>query len=198
MAKNIYVQGVVPQAIRAKEGSAAFVGLQIVRTNGTEVWKRGITLTNSVGRWAMQASKSWSDAGFEENNISAGTLSLNSAHRYFVYVEWSGYGYEYNPQTSFAYNAWVQLDTTSLVSKNTNTPFHRETKSAKTIVSGFGYTNLLLHYSRSGVWQGDAIATFYMVMDITALEAEKGTMTADQVWTFIGGSVFYGSKDFDV
>lgn len=155
----------------------------------SSVFSGSVPVTNLIGDAAATATYGWQDTGAAGFSSAAKVIDTVAGHRYYVRASVSSWAYG---NTSGAYDGYGEAEfVEKIVSRN---------GTGHAIVTATDDThNCYLKGQRYNSPQGGATATFYLVVDITALEEETGeTFTADSFWAAIGEEVFYNTKEFDL
>lgn len=150
-----------------------------------EVWRRSVTLVNLVGNQQITSTKVI-DAAYNEGTTPMQNYTTVSGHKYFVRGSASATG-------TWTYGPASRLSVGSLQVASMNGPNNATLIPSSSSVQSAHYW---MGSSQVGAYSA-CTATIYMVVDITPLEEATGrTFTAAQFWSYIGSTVFYGSKEF--
>lgn len=167
-------------------------------TNSTQVYSADVTLTNVIGsdeNYKLTLTRSL-DIGYTDSYTNvwyrsatsdsiARTYTLTTGHRYYVRATCSKFGEFTAGGTNQVY---FSDSSRHLIANNT---------TGHAIISVNQASCIPEQYTTGSTGSGYSAGTtsqFLMIVDITALEAMTGTLTADQVWSYFGSAVFYGSK----
>lgn len=166
--------------------------LSRIRYNNRTVWQREITLTNLL---ANEYGKSrWLDIGYGEGTYENGNFAVTAGHRYFVRARAYIWGADWDSD-------WGTTCGTNVQDRIVTVSGSGADATANMIITASSSTLTWSMYDKGrGMTAGGQYvhqSFVYMVMDITELETARGTqMSASDVWSFIGSSVFYGNKSF--
>ena len=164
--------------------------LALIRYNNTSVWRKTVTLTNLVGGGARTDNRQL-DAGYNDSTYTLLSTNLVAGHKYFVrgYVYTNGAWTMEPISTLTFYGATIASVSGNDKSQTNNIMQTVSSNSGSVTHRVFGSV-----VAGTSSWCG---STLYMLVDVTPLEEATGrTFTASQFWSYIGSSVFYGSKDF--
>ena len=164
-------------------------------TNNYLTYTASVTLKNLLSG-EMDVLGYWQDHGAWTSTHDGTALPTVSGHRYYVRAQSTisaagcahGYTGTYGRarakfagttiSTALNYQ-WVMDHAIIKATSNTTTP------------------QLEIYREQSD--QGNGHAYFYMVVDLTELEAATGvTYTADSFWSLIGSAVFYNTKEINI
>lgn len=179
------------------DGTANYRIGKVYDNDGTAnslIYSASVTLTNLLGSASQTVSLAWSDHGYVSGTANGEAVSTIAGHRYYVracaQASVGGCSHGYTNPYGYA---------TAMFVSNAAASGNGGSVTGHTIVqANSGATYLQLAYSHGESDQGSASAAFYMIVDLTELEASTGvTYTADSFWALIGQSVFYGTKEID-
>lgn len=178
----------ISPAYTVKFGSTA---LKVLKIGSTEVWKKAITITNKLSA-ATEVKHNWSDIGYDATTYNGNAVALTKGHRYYIRAQSSTWA-SLN-DGGFADGAAV-FDGVTIASSGTGA-----TKTNHAIVKASAASAYLQTYvHRNNSPQGGTTSTFYMIVDLTELEAAAGkTYTAETFWAAVKSAVFYGSKEISL
>lgn len=163
-------------------------------TTNSLIYSGSVVLTNLVGSAAQTITRSWSDHGYDSGTANGNAISTIAWHRYYVraYAEAWAAGCSHGYTNPYGYATAVFINNISATGNGGNVTNHA------IVQANSGTTYMQLAYRRNESDQGSTSATFYMIVDLTELEASTGvTYTADSFWSLIGKSVFYGTKEIN-
>lgn len=166
--------------------------LSRIRYNNNTVWQREITLTNLLSN--AQQALDWADIGYGEGTYTKGNFTVVSGHRYFIRARSYIWGADWD-------SGWGPTCGTNVQDRIVTANGSGGDATANAIITASSNTITWSKYIKAkGMTVGGQYVTqsnVYMVMDITELETARGAqMSASDVWSFIGGQVFYGNKSF--
>lgn len=137
----------------------------------------------------------WQDHGYWVSTHEGTALSTVAGHRYYVRVLATANAHPcIHGGTAYgrADAKFAGVTISSALNAQWNTGHAIVTATSNS-------TTPQLIQTRDGSDQGRTDAYFYMVVDLTELEAATGvTYTADSFWSLIGSTVFYNTKEINV
>ena len=163
-------------------------------TSNYLIYSGSVVLTNLVGSAAQTITRSWSDHGYDSGTANGRAISTIAGHRYYVraYAEAWAAGCSHGYTNPYGYATAVFINSVAATGNGGNVTNHA------IVQANSSTTYMQLAYRRNESDQGSTRATFYMIVDLTELEASTGvTYTADSFWSLIGKSVFYGTKEMN-
>lgn len=176
-------------------GNAFFNGDELssiqVSINGdppVEVWRRSVTLTNLVGGSSIRDNRVI-DAGYNDMTYTVKTITAEAGHKYYVRARASAVG-----SWTMGPTSTISFDGTTVTSSGGNQTTGAIMKSPS--AGSRSVTHRVYGSSAAGAYSACDSYTD-MIVDITPLEEAAGrTFDAAQFWSYIGSTVFYGSKEF--
>lgn len=164
-------------------------------TTNCLIYSSNVTLTNLLNE-KIDVSGYWADHGTWTSIHEGDALPTVPGHKYYVNVSL----FIYAAPCSHGYNNRYGRARAIFNGTVLATTLSDQWSSGHAIITATSNsTKPQLEIYREQADSGNGHAYYSMVVDVTELEAATGTTyTADSFWSFIGGGVFYGSKEFNV
>lgn len=165
--------------------------------NNALVYSAAVTVTNNLAA-ASSARITWQDTGYANHTQAGAAVPLVPGHRYYVRAQASTWAY--SGGNGFSATGSAQFcGTVIAASAGTGALAPAVVTGHAILTASAASANVTAGIVRNNSTQGATTATFYMVVDLTEIEAARGAQyTADSFWAACGGAVFYGSKELEV